>query len=235
MSWYPIALSDGEGQNYYFFFKSKHNSSACHRPNVLIITQATVCAVVDTTQGLLWLRKTQDSREAVQDKSEVSQDFGISSGKGKQLEKWNKGCSQCHFCKGTGVSSTLNQTFLTVTTLYTPSQLENGSLAPLKPYRALKGKLQRIHSVSNACSSLLKLRSSRNCKQAESKGEKNNFCFGLESKQHEIAAMPNTALWPLPSNYCRNTLKTRAVTQFCNKMLVLFSLSVWITLSIPTC
>lgn len=63
--------------------------------------------------------------------------------------------------------------------------------------------LSQMHAVF-----LLKLRSFR--KQAESKGKKTHFCFGLESKQHEIAAMPNTALWPPPSNYCRNTLKTRA-------------------------
>lgn len=127
-----------------------------------------------------------------------------------QLEKWNKGCSQHHSCKGTGASSTLNQTLLTVTTLYTPSQLENGSLALLKPHRALKGKLQRIHSVSNACSFPPQAKEFQ--KTGRIQGEKNPlfFCFGLESKQHEIAAMPNTALWPPPSNYCRNTLKTRA-------------------------
>lgn len=65
------------------FFLSKYNSSACHWPNALIITQLIVCAVVDTTQRLFWLRKTQDSREPLHNESEVSHDFGISSGNGK--------------------------------------------------------------------------------------------------------------------------------------------------------
>lgn len=130
------------------FFLSKYNSSACHWPNVLIITQLTVCAVVDTTQRLFWLRKTQDSREPLHNESEVSHDFGISSGNGKHSWKnETRAGPQGHSCKGTGVSSTLNQTFLTVTALYTPSHPENGSLAPLKPYRVLKWKLRRICSV----------------------------------------------------------------------------------------
>lgn len=137
-----------------------------------------------------------------------------------QLEKWNKGCSQGHSCKGTGVSSTLNQTFLTVTALYTPSHPENGSLAPLKPYRILKWKLRRICSVpktlpnSNASSFVPQPKDFQKLQTGRTQGKKSKCCpffvLGLKPNNTKLTGeMPNTVLWLPPSNYCRNTLKTR--------------------------
>lgn len=110
-----------------------------------------------------------------------------------QLEKWNKGCSQGHSCKGTGVSTTLNQTFLTVMALYTPSHPENGSLAPLKPYRVLKWKLRRTGSIpktlpnSNASSFVSQSKDFQKLQTGRTQEKKiqmlSIFCFGLETKQ----------------------------------------------------
>lgn len=140
---------------------------------MLIITQLT---------GLFWLKKTQELQGTsawwvwgepwLQDKLWKWQ---------IQLEKWNKGCPQGHFCKGTGESSTLNQTFLTVTTLYMPSQPENGSLVPLKPYRVLKGKLRRIYSIpktltiSNASSFAPQVKDFQKLQTGRTQGKKNPY------------------------------------------------------------